>query len=572
MKRIILILTVLCLFACCLSGCDVLEGILGQITGEEHEHSGGEATCVAPAICDVCGNPYGDVSAHSYSEPTCDTASVCVICGVPGAGEALGHDYGEATCEDAATCQRCGKARGEALGHDYSEATCESAATCQRCGKARGEALGHDYSEATCEDAEVCKRCGEIGDAALGHDLCENYLYNDQYHWKQCNRCAEKKEEGEHMGGEISGNERARCSVCSAHYGEEPSISVDWTIEALTPSVGSTFSLANSRIRSWYETYDYTVTDTDQHWLGEDIFLPEVPFFTWSVGEAAQYYKLYISASEDFASYQCYLTAAPELSVEHLYTGHTYYWFVDAVYDGYTVRSEVFSFFTQHTPRTVDIDGVSNSRDIGGYITVDGMRIRQGLVYRSAKLDDITEAGRYTLLSVLGVKTDLDLRGDRNDYYKNATHPVTELNHVVVACPWYSTGGNHIWLDDYNKAEFAKAVKVFADPANYPIIFHCSLGRDRTGTLAMVLEGLLGVDENTLMMEYELSVFSYWGTNGNTKYNNGLRKNIHDTYLYINNNYEGDTFSEKVEDFLLEIGVSAEEIASIKDIMLEEVA
>jgi hypothetical protein len=87
----------------------------------------------------------------------------------------------------------------------------------------------------------------------------------------------------------------------------------------------------------------------------------------------------------------------------------------------------------------------------------------------------------------------------------------------------------------------------------------------------MVLEGLLGVDENTLMMEYELSVFSYWGTNGGTKYNNGLRNNIHDTYLYISNNYEGDTFSEKVEDFLLEIGVTAEEIASIKSIMLEEV-
>ena len=50
-----------------------------------------------------------------------------------------------------------------------------------------------------------------------------------------------------------------------------------------------------------------------------------------------------------------------------------------------------------------------------------------------------------------------------------------------------------------------------------------------------------------------------------------MRNNIHDTYLYIYNNYEGDTFSEKVEDFLLDIGVTADEIASIKEIMLEEV-
>ena len=72
------------------------------------------------------------------------------------------------------------------------------------------------------------------------------------------------------------------------------------------------------------------------------------------------------------------------------------------------------------------------------------------------------------------------------------------------------------------------------------------------------------------MMEYELSAFSFWGAyNGN--YNTSLRNSIHDTYLYINNNYEGNSFSEKVEDFLLEIGVTAEEIASIKSIMLEEV-
>ena len=81
----------------------------------------------------------------------------------------------------------------------------------------------------------------------------------------------------------------------------------------------------------------------------------------------------------------------------------------------------------------------------------------------------------------------------------------------------------------------------------------------------------LGLDENTLVMEYELSVFSYWGAYGSTKYNNGLRNSIHNTYLYIENNYDGDSFSEKVEDFLLDIGVTADEIASIKDIMLEEV-
>ena len=85
-----------------------------------------------------------------------------------------------------------------------------------------------------------------------------------------------------------------------------------------------------------------------------------------------------------------------------------------------------------------------------------------------------------------------------------------------------------------------------------------------------MLEGLLGLDEQTLMMEYELSAFSFWGSYGGD-FNNSLRNSIHNTYLYISNNYEGDSFSEKVEDFLLDIGVTADEIASIKSIMLEEV-
>ena len=557
MKRFLLLLTLLSLLTFALAGCDIIDGLLGDITGDtEHEHTYTEATCESPKTCTECN----------------------VTDGAP-----LGHTFVDADCDTPATCTVCGKTEGTALGHHYTEPTCDTAASCTECGKTNGTALGHSYTETvtepTCTEGGfatyVCSACGDTYSvsqtAPLGHSYGTDYLYNEDVHWLECSVCNIKKDEAEHMGGEINGNERAKCEVCSAYYGEMPEVSIDWEIAALTPAQGSTFSLANSRIKSWYETFDFRTTDTDQHWLEEDIFMPDAPFFTWSVGDAALYYKVYVSTSSDFTTYNCYLTSTTSLSVEHLYTGHTYYWFVDAVYSGYTVRSEVFSFMTQATPRTVDIEGVSNSRDIGGYLTEDGMRIKQGLVYRSAKLDQITELGRYTLLNVLGVKTDLDLRGDRNDYYKNATHPVEELNHIVVACPWYSTGSNHIWLDDYNKAEFAKAIKVFADPDNYPIIFHCSLGRDRTGTLAMVLEGLLGVDENTLMMEYELSVFSYWGTNGGTKYNNGLRNNIHDTYLYIYNNYEGDSFSEKVEDFLLDIGVTAEEIASIKDIMLEEV-
>ena len=569
MKRIILTLLVATALVCALAGCEMIEGILG------HEHSGGTATCAEAAVCDDCGESYGDKLEHDYSEATCEAPKTCKNCDATD-GDALGHNwvlYNAGGCSLESVCTRCNEViESGNLEHDYKLAynNDDHWYYCAKCGVCIDQAE-HVGGEATCADRAECVVCGMLYGDVLEHSYNENYSYDSLGHWYECSVCGDTKGHGAHTGGAATTTEKAVCSVCKQPYGEKLEINIDWEIEALSPAEGSTFCLANSNIRTWYETFDYRTTDTDAYWLEEDIFLPEAPLFTWSVGDAALYYKVFLADNADFVSARCYLTSACEVSVEHLLAGTTYYWYVDAVYNGYTVRSEVFVFNTQSTPRTVKIDGVSNARDIGGYITVDGMRIKQGMIYRSAKLDNITEDGEYTILYELGIKTDLDLRGDRNDYYKNATHPVEELEHIVVACPWYSTGSNHIWMDDYNKAEFAKAIKVFADPDNYPIIFHCSLGRDRTGALAMVLEGLLGLDENTLMMEYELSVFSYWGTNGSTKYNDGLRNSIHDTYLYISNNYEGDSFSEKVEDFLLDIGVTADEIASIKSIMLEEV-
>ena len=586
MKKIMLFTVVLSVLALSFVGCDIINDIIG---GDEHTHVGGEATCSSGPVCTECGEVYGEAIEHSFNDATCTTPAKCTVCGTT-SGEADAHAWTEADCDTPKTCSVCGATEGSAKGHTWTEADCDTPKTCSVCGTTEGSANAHSWVEADCDTPKTCSVCGATEGSAKGHTWvaadCDTpktcstcrategsanghtfgttYEYNESVHWISCSDCGTKSSVGVHVGGEMTNTEKAKCEVCSAPYGDEP-FNITWKTEAVSPANGSTFTLANERVYSWYKNYDYTTTDTDEHWLEKDIFYPEVPVFSWSVGEKALYYKLYVSTNADMSNAQCYLTSATSLSVDYLYVDTVYYWFVDAVYGKYTVRSEVFSFTTDATPRTVNIEGVSNARDLGGYITEDGMRIKQGMIYRSAKLDDITELGEYTLLYILGIKTDLDLRG----YEEEA--PIEELNYIPVACPWYSTGSNHIWMSDYNKQEFAKAIKVFADIDNYPIIFHCSLGRDRTGTLAMVLGGLLGLDENTLMMEYGLSVFSYWGTNGSTKYNDGLRKNIHDTYLYIYNNYEGDSFSRKVENFLLEIGVTAEEIASIRSIMLEEV-
>ena len=285
----------------------------------------------------------------------------------------------------------------------------------------------------------------------------------------------------------------------------------------------------------------------------------------WNVEEAAQYYLVYISTNKDMSDPAGFVSNKNSIFVEELFVGTTYYWQVDAVYADKTLRSEVFTFNTLSSPRTVEIEGVSNTRDIGGMPAADGYRIKQGMIYRGGKLEGITEIGRQKFLYELGIKTDLDLRTPGEGGAGGKSPVSDDLNYVNISGRYYlgSTGIN----TEEGKALFAQEIRLFANPDNYPIYIHCSLGRDRTGTLAMVIEGLLGVDENTLMMDYELSMFSVTGTldNGNPL------GSIKGTYDYINDYYAGATFAEKTENYLLSIGITAEEIASIRSILLEEV-
>ena len=64
-------------------------------------------------------------------------------------------------------------------------------------------------------------------------------------------------------------------------------------------------------------------------------------------------------------------------------------------------------------PRNLYIDGVTNVRDIGGYASslVEGGRIRQGLYYRGARLDSITDAGKAEMVR-LGIRQKIDLRDE----------------------------------------------------------------------------------------------------------------------------------------------------------------
>lgn len=315
----------------------------------------------------------------------------------------------------------------------------------------------------------------------------------------------------------------------------------------------------------------YTQGITDQYFTKEDCFEPKDIIITWDcIEDGAISYNLKIGTKADLSDAQIYETTERNYAVNNLYANTHYYYQVEAVWFNKTVKSRIFDFVTADLPRTIAVDGVSNTRDIGGYVTEDGKhRVRQGMVYRGAAADNITTAGKETLLETLGVKTDLDLRG-----ILERSPLGTTVNFVNVSAPYYAQRVTEygIYQSAYQEA-IATAIRTFADEENYPIFMHCQIGRDRTGTLAFLINALLGVAEKDLYLDYELSFMSQSGCNdfvdGVTP-STFLGNHFWSLYRYIDNYSREGTLSDKTEAFLLDIGVTEEEIVAIKSLLLEE--
>ena len=213
----------------------------------------------------------------------------------------------------------------------------------------------------------------------------------------------------------------------------------------------------------------------------------------------------------------------------------------------------------QKGPRLLDVEGVDNMRDLGGY------GLKQGLIYRSGRLseedgqDKITPLGKQTMLNELGIKSEIDLRR----YDENGGITVSPLGSTVnyLHLPMVY-GGNNIatYKGSYNGNEYdnPKQIKDFftylSEENNYPLVFHCSIGKDRTGCLAYLLEGLLGVEEEYLYRDYLFSNFSNIGSickvkdiTGNNRYGQTIKA------------CEGETINDKVRTFLTSETIGLEE-------------
>ena len=290
----------------------------------------------------------------------------------------------------------------------------------------------------------------------------------------------------------------------------------------------------------------------------------------FKLGETPDKYRLEYSTNSD-------LTNAISVSLNsnttrydlyNLYKDTVYYCTVSYI-KGNRIATVSTTFKTTDLgPRVMSVDGIYNVRDIGGYKTADGKTTAQGLIYRGGSLRPynnydsfLTEEGEKVMRDLLGIKTDLDVRG-KGDEAGNLTEspiPGASLEYAKLIA----------YHEIFDVPENVRYIfSLLADEKNYPIYFHCSGGADRTGTLAFLINGLLGVSYEDLIHDYEFTSFSIYKERNSadgTKYGTKFHQ-----FLNILNTYEGNTLSEKIESYLLSIGVTAQEIQNIKKIMLGE--
>jgi protein-tyrosine phosphatase len=161
--------------------------------------------------------------------------------------------------------------------------------------------------------------------------------------------------------------------------------------------------------------------------------------------------------------------------------------------------------------------GGRNFRDMGGHPVSDGRRVRSRKIYRSAHLANVPDEHplrELTLRTLITLQSRLEVRHlgpPKPEFLESGVR----WEHIPIGDPWFREDGFHkidtqpghehlVILTEFLE-DWRSFFKILAEREVYPLLFHCSAGRDRTGVGAAMLLEMLGVSRARILEDFLVS-------------------------------------------------------------------
>jgi protein-tyrosine phosphatase len=174
--------------------------------------------------------------------------------------------------------------------------------------------------------------------------------------------------------------------------------------------------------------------------------------------------------------------------------------------------------FLDDPRRRIELPGVLNLRDAGGYPVEGGGTVRWRTLFRSDALHRLDAAGAAAL-SGLGIKTVVDLRTQAeadiapSPVSGRVIHLPLLANFQVLPAPTVpEPPGSRLdlraiyrYFVDECGDNIASAITELAGDGAFPALVHCSAGKDRTGIVIALILAVLGVPDEVIVADYALS-------------------------------------------------------------------
>lgn len=207
--------------------------------------------------------------------------------------------------------------------------------------------------------------------------------------------------------------------------------------------------------------------------------------------------------------------------------------------------------------RMINTPVAPNVRDLGGW-SCDGGTVKYGKLFRGGQP---SAEDKPILVDYLGIRHQMNLRGQEEAEEEGVVEsPLGIRNHLYSDFAWYDLSKTEIWTEMLT--DVFEAVSY-----NEPMFFHCSAGADRTGTLAYVILGLLGVSRSDMDKDYELT--SFYSAFVTQKPSVRRRTSQLPSLVTDINGLYGTTTRDKLITFVKSLGFTASQINAFRTAMID---